>query len=439
MIKIVSPAERVRGTLVPPGDKSISHRAVLLNALTSGSAHISNFCGGDDRTAMLSCLRGLGVSIRHIKHTDNHDCIDCFDVRGLGANGLKEPGQVLNAGNSGTTARLIAGLLATQPFFSVISGDRSLRSRPMDRVVRPLTEMGASIMGRGQDALAPLAIRGGELKGITYELPVASAQLKSALLIAGLYACGRTTVSEPARSRNHTERMMKSMGADISIDDTSISVTRSDLFPMDVRIPGDVSGAAFWMVLAACHPNARIRISRVGINDTRTGVIEILEAMGANIHMDNIHEDAGEPSADITVESSQLKAVEIGGELIPRVIDELPILTLAAIFAEGTTVIRDAHELRLKESDRISATVDGLKRMGGCIEEQTDGMIINGTANLASAEVESHGDHRIAMTMGIAGALSEGRTKVAGAEAASISYPRFWDDLSLLTDGNVGE
>ena len=255
--------------------------------------------------------------------------------------------------------RLVAGLLAAQPFFSVISGDRSLRSRPMDRIVRPLARMGARIMGRGQDALAPLAIRGGSLKGIEYPLPVASAQLKSALLIAGLYARGRTTVVEPSPSRDHTERMLSAMGADVASDGPVISVGRSDLFAMDVQVPGDISGAAFWMVLAACHPDARLRISRVGINPTRTGVIDVLEAMGARMTLENIHEDAGEPSADVVVESSELKALEIAGDLIPRVIDEIPILALAATFAEGRTVIRDAHELRVKESDRIAATVEG--------------------------------------------------------------------------------
>ena len=425
---------------VPPGDKSISHRAVLLNSLTSGSAHVANFCEGDDRIAMLGCLRSLGVNIKRIRHTDGRTCRDCFVVRGHGPNGLREPEHVLNAGNSGTTMRLMTGLLATQSFFSIISGDRSLRSRPMDRVVRPLAQMGARIMGRGQDALAPLAIRGGDLTGIEYKMPVASAQLKSAILIAGLYASGTTTVIEPAPSRDHTERMLKAMGADVTVDGPAISIRRSDLFTMNIHVPGDISGAAFWIVLAACHPDASLRISRVGINKTRTGVIDVLKEMGANIRLENIHEDGGEPSADVLVESSQLKGIEIGGDMVPRVIDEIPILALAASFAEGRTVIRDAHELRVKESDRIAATVEGLRRMGAHIEERTDGMVVEGRpGGLSGAEVDGHDDHRIAMTMGIAGALAAGETTVTGADAAAISYPRFWDDLSLVTDGMVSE
>jgi 3-phosphoshikimate 1-carboxyvinyltransferase len=437
VIRTVSNADRVQGTPTPPGDKSISHRAVLLNSLTSGSAHVSNFCEGDDRTAMLGCLRGLGISIKRIQHTDGRTCSDCFYVRGRGPNGLREPDHVLNAGNSGTTMRLVTGLLAAQPFFSVISGDKSLRARPMDRVVRPLAKMGARLMGRGQDALAPLAIRGGGLKGIEYHMPVASAQLKSALLIAGLYADGTTTVVEPAPSRDHTERMLKAMGADVKTDGPAISVDRSDLFSMDVWVPGDISNSAFWMVLAACHPNASLRISRVGINPTRTGIIDVLKEMGVKMRLENIHEDAGEPSADLIVESSQLKGIEIGGDIIPRVIDEIPILALAATFAEGRTVIRDAHELRLKESDRIAATAEGLNRMGASIEERTDGLVIEGGSKLTGTQVDGHGDHRIAMTMGIAGTLASGQTTVTGAEAASISYPRFWDELGVVTGNPV--
>ncbi len=437
MIRTVERADRVEGAPAPPGDKSISHRAVLLNALASGSAHVSNFCEGDDRTAMLGCLRGLGVSIKRVRHTDERPCTDCFYVRGRGPNALREPDHVLNAGNSGTTMRLVAGLLAAQPFFSVISGDRSLRSRPMDRIVRPLAKMGANIMGRGQDALAPLAIRGGSLTGIEYALPVASAQLKSALLIAGLYARGRTTVIEPAPSRDHTERMLGAMGADVHSDWPAISVERSDLFAMDVRVPGDTSGAAFWMVLAACHPSARLRIGRVGMNPTRTGVVDALREMGARMTLENIHEDAGEPSADVVVESSELRGIEIGGDIIPRVIDEIPVLALAASLAEGRTVIRDAHELRVKESDRIAATVEGLRRLGASVDERSDGMVIEGGAALAGAAVDGHGDHRIAMTMGVAGAIASGRTTISGAEAASVSYPRFWEQLHEVTGGAV--
>ena len=435
MRQAIRPVPSIKADFPSQGDKSISHRALLLNSLASGVATISNVCDGDDRDAMLRCLRGLGVRIRRNPSDDGAASGDSFTVFGHGPYGLREPDTVLDAGNSGTAMRLIAGLLAAHPFFSVISGDRSLRSRPMDRVVRPLGQMGAEIMGRGQDALAPLAIRGGELKGIDYAMPVASAQLKSCLLIAGLFARGQTTIHEPAASRDHTERLLQVMGADVETDGLTVTVSRSDLFPMNVRVPGDISTSAFWLVLGCCHPNASIKIRRVGINPRRTGVLDVLQAMGAKVSIENVKEDGGEPSADLTAESSQLQATEIRGDIIPRVIDELPVLALAACFAEGTTVIRDAHELRVKESDRIRATVNGLTRLGAQVEERTDGMVIHGTGKLTGGECQSYGDHRIAMTMGIAGLLAQGETGVSGAEAASVSYPGFWDALNDLQQG----
>jgi 3-phosphoshikimate 1-carboxyvinyltransferase len=413
-----------------PGDKSISHRALLLNSLASGVATVSNVCHGDDRDAILRCLRGLGVRIRRKAPPSRGSTGESFIVYGHGPYGFREPDSVLDAGNSGTTIRLVSGLLAALPFFSVISGDRSLRSRPMDRVVRPLVEMGAEIRGRGQDALAPLAIVGGKLHGMDYALPVASAQIKSCLLIAGLFARGRTTLHQPVASRDHTERLLEIMGADVTVDGLAVSVGRSDLYSVDVRVPGDISAAAFWLVLAACHPDARIRVDRVGINPLRTGVLDVLRDMGAKITLDNIREDGGEPSADLAVESSQLKAVEIGGDIIPRVIDELPVLALAACFAEGTTSIRDAHELRVKESDRIHATVEGLTNLGAMVEERADGMIVHGTGRLTGGETSSYGDHRLAMTMAIAGLLAGGETGVSDAEAAGVSYPDFWQALN---------
>ncbi|MDA1189797.1 MAG: 3-phosphoshikimate 1-carboxyvinyltransferase [Chloroflexi bacterium] len=436
MKQVVSTAKRIEGTPVPPGDKSISHRAALLNSIASGTATVSHFCEGDDRRAMLRCLKGLGVNIKRIASPDGDPSSDRFVVQGHGPYGLHEPDDVLDAGNSATTMRLVAGLLAAQPFMSVISGDSSLRSRPMDRITRPLIAMGATIMGRGQDTLAPLSIRGGDLKAIEYKLPVASAQLKSCLLIAGLHAKGETIIHEPGASRDHTERMMRAMGADVTIKRRTVTVRHSALSPMDVYVPGDISGAAFWLVLGACHPNASIRIRRVGMNPTRAGVVEILKAMGAKIKVENIHEDAGEPSADLVIESSQLEATEISGEIIPRVIDELPILALAACFAKGTTRIKDARELRVKESDRIDATVEGLSALGANIQERTDGMVIVGGNPLTGTEVNSYGDHRIAMTMAIAGLIAKGETTIHGAEAAGASYPRFWDTLdSLLPTG----
>jgi 3-phosphoshikimate 1-carboxyvinyltransferase len=433
VIRTLRNQARLEGTVSTAGDKSISHRAALLNSIADGTAHVSNFCVGDDRTSMLGCLRGLGVQI--IEH---HDCDvwpgqECFEIAGVGLNGLQEPSDVLHAGNSGTTTRLVSGLLAGQSFLSVLTGDDSLRSRPMGRVVEPLSKMGAVFMGRKNDTLLPMTVRGGSLNTIEYDLKIASAQVKSAILIAGLYANGRTVVRSPGESRDHTERMMKYMGADMDIDGLSVAVGASKLSATNVKVPGDISSAAFWMVAAAAHPNASIRLVNVGINPTRTGVIEVLKSMGANIRLENVVEDESEPAADIVVESSNLRGVEIAGDIIPKVIDELPALALAAARAEGTTIIRDAQELRVKESDRISATVTGLGKLGADIEETTDGMVIRGGRKLQGAAVESFGDHRIAMTMSIASTMADGETTIDGSEAADVSYPTFWDTLDSVS------
>jgi 3-phosphoshikimate 1-carboxyvinyltransferase len=432
MRQVIRPPDRIEGEAAPPGDKSISHRAALLNTIARGTAHVSNFCVGDDRTSMLRCLRGLGARIRRHSQCDISQADECFEVRGQGMDGLSEPQSVLNAGNSGTTMRLVAGLLAAQPFFSVITGDRSLTSRPMGRIITPLRAMGATISGRSDDSRAPLAIRGGSLQGIEYTLPVASAQLKSCILIAGIHAEGDTTVRQPGRSRDHTERMMKAMGADVEIDGLNITVRRSELSALDTRVPADISGAAFWLVAGCCHANARIRVRGVGLNPTRTGVLDVLKAMGGRITVENVRQEQGEPSADLVAESSALRGVDISGDIVPRVIDELPVLALAACFATGTTTIRDATELRVKESDRIAATVEGLSRLGAHVEEREDGMEIHGGARLVGSECSSFGDHRIAMTMAIAGLMAKGETTVDGAEAAGVSYPGFWDTLNTL-------
>ena len=432
MRQVVRASPRLEGTVVPPGDKSVSQRALLLNSIASGTAHISNLCVGDDRSSIIRCLRGLGARIRVHSTCPITRAEECFEVRGRGPQGLAEPASVLNAGNSGTTIRLVSGLLAAQPFFSVISGDRSLKARPMDRIVQPLTLMGAQIMGRGEDSLAPLAIRGGDLNGISYTLPVASAQVKSCLLVAGLYAKGETVIDQPTGSRDHTERMLGAMGADVRLNGLRIAVRPSELTAMDVRVPGDISSAAFWLVAACVHPNASVRIEGMGINPTRNGVIDVLTAMGARIRVENVREEAHEPVADVVAESSDLSATEIRGDTIPRVIDELPILALASCFARGTTVIGDAQDLRVKESDRIRATVDGLSRLGAKIEERPDGMVIRGGTRPSGGVVRSYGDHRIAMTMAIAGLLAGGETHIDGAEAVSVSYPAFWDTLRVL-------
>ena len=433
MIKTVHPSPRLEGTVVPAGDKSISHRAVLLNTLAEGTAHVSNFCVGDDRASMLRCLRGLGAHITNHPSCPVSNSKECFLVEGKGLGGFDEPSTVLNAGNSGTTMRLVSGLLAAQPFLSIITGDQSLRARDMSRIVAPLKDMGAQIMGRRNDSLAPLAFRGGKLRAIDYTLPVASAQVKSAILIAGLYADGETTVRQPAESRDHTERTLRYMNANLRVDGLDITVQPSNLTPRSIRVPGDISSAAFWMVAGCAHPNARIRIEGVGINPTRTGVIRVLQSMGGRINLENAREDGAEPVADIVVESSDLVGTEIRGDIIPQVIDELPVLAVAASFASGHTVIADARELRVKESDRIAATVEGLSALGANIEERPDGMVVQSGARLIGGECRSHDDHRIAMTLGIAGLMASGKTVIDGAEAADVSYPDFWETLESLS------
>ncbi|MBM3934898.1 MAG: 3-phosphoshikimate 1-carboxyvinyltransferase [SAR202 cluster bacterium] len=437
MKKVIQHRPRIEGAIATPGDKSTSHRAALLNSIAEGTAHVSNFCVGDDRASMLRVLRGLGVRITRHNACPVSGADECFKVEGRGLDGLVEPTNVLSAGNSGTTTRLVSGLLAGQSFMSVLTGDGSLRRRPMSRVVKPLTQMGAKIMGRSKDTLLPLAIRGGDLKGINYTVPMASAQVKSCVLIAGLYAQGTTTVTEPTLSRDHTERMLRYMGANLKSSGLSHSISRSKLIAKDIAVPGDTSSAAFWLVAGAVHPNARITLRNIGINPTRTGVIKVLESMGARIRMQNVRESGPETVADIVVETSELHGTEIRGEIIPHVIDELPVLSLAAALAKGKTVIADAEELRVKESDRINATAVGLNALGARVEEQGDGMVIYGGAKLKGAAVKSYGDHRIAMTMGIAGVIATGRTTIDGAEAASVSYPLFWDTLQSLTMGGL--
>ena len=430
--RVVRSPSRIDTTLSVAGDKSISQRALILNAIASGTAHVSNLCVGDDRISILRCLDGMGVRIERHTSCAVSGAAECFEVAGVGPEGLREPETVLDAGNSGTAFRLLSGLAAGQPFLSIMSGDQSLRRRPMTRIVSPLAQMGARIAGRDGGSLPPLAIQGGGLTGIEFEMPMASAQVKSAVLIAGLFADGRTTVVQPAESRDHTERMLRWMGADIEVDGLRASVRRSSLEPRDVPVPGDISSAAFWMVAGCVHRDARIRLTNVGVNPTRAGVIRVLEAMGARVRLENVREGAWEPIADVVAETSVLNAVEIGGDVVPTVIDELPVLALAACMAEGTTVIRDAAELRVKESDRISATVEGLSGLGADIEERPDGMVIHGRGGLKGAAATSHGDHRIAMTLGIAGLAAEGETVVDGAEAAAVSYPDFWDTLGSV-------
>jgi len=426
-VMIVRPCRRLEGEISPPGDKSVSHRAVLFNSFAQGKAEVTNLAPGKDVASTISCLRALGVKIER----DGGRAT----VHGLAPDGrYSEPEGVLNAGNSGTTIRLMSGLLAAQPIFSIITGDASLRSRPMKRVIEPLRLMGAEIRGRANDSFAPLAISGRRLSGIRYRLPVASAQLKSALLTAALFANGETVLEEPAPSRDHTERMLKRMGVRIKklANGVELKPPTRPLPALSLRIPGDISSAAFFMVAAAIHPNARITITGCGVNPTRTGIIDVLIQMGANLKVINQRLEGDEPVADIAVESSRLKGVTVGGDLIPRLIDEIPVLAVAACVARGRTVIKDAAELRLKESDRVATVVEGLSRMGARIEARPDGMVVDGGYPLHGAAVSSHHDHRLAMSLAVAALIASGETAVEQAGSVAISYPGFWQDLESL-------
>ena len=427
MKRTVRAARRLRGTIEPPGDKSISHRAAILNAIAQGEAVVENFQTGADCLATVRCLRALGIQIES-------PAPGILRVHGVGRSGLREAAVVLNAANSGTTLRLLAGLLAAQPFFSVLSGDASLRSRPMGRIVEPLRAMGARIQGRADGTRPPLAIEGGRLRGIRHRLPVASAQVKSALTLAGLYAEGETVLEEPVPSRDHTERMLRAMGAAMVANEGGLRVSplTGELAPLGLRVPGDISAAAFWMVAAAAHPDAELRLTGVGVNPSRSGIIDALRAMRANIAVEEERMSGCEPVADIVVRSSRLQGAVIEGSLIPRLIDEVPALAVAACLAEGETVVRDAGELRLKESDRIRTTASELRRLGARIEELPDGMVIHSVGALRGAACGSHGDHRLAMTLAVAGLLAAGETTVHGAQAVAVSYPGFWDDLDRL-------
>jgi len=405
-----------------PGDKSISHRAALLGALAEGRSHVRGFLAGGDCLATLDSLSRLGV--RWQLHGDT------LEMEGAGLRGLREPDDVLDCANSGTTMRLLAGVLAGQQFVSVLTGDASLRARPMDRVVEPLRAMGADISGRAGGRLAPLTIRGANLRGIRYPLPIASAQVKSAVLLAGLFAEGETLVEEPAPSRDHSERMLQAAGVDVRREGPLIRLAPPErLAPQDRTIPGDFSSAAFWIVAAAAHPNAELRLSGVGLNPTRLGLLDALRAMGASIEIEEERTAGGEPAGDIIVRSSRLRGIEVAGDVIPRLIDEAPVLAVAACFAEGRTVLRDAAELRVKESDRIATVARELRKLGAEVEELPDGLVIEGRGVLRGATVESGGDHRLAMALAVAGLLADGETQVAGAEAVEVSYPAFWQDL----------
>lgn len=420
-----SAGQAVTGTISIPGDKSISHRALMLGAIAEGETTIEGLLLGEDPRSTAACFRAMGAEISQLNSQQ-------VTVKGVGLGNLQEPKDILDAGNSGTTMRLMLGLLASHPDrLFVVTGDSSLRSRPMSRVIKPLSQMGARIWGRN-DNFAPLAVKGGQLKPIHYHSPIASAQVKSCILLAGLMVEGKTTVTEPALSRDHSERMLQAFGANLEIDRDTHTVTltgQPTLKGQQVIVPGDISSAAFWLVAGAIVPGSDLLITNVGVNPTRTGILEALAMMEADITQENERVVAGEPVADLRVRYSKLKAAEIKGDVIPRLIDEIPILAVAAAFAEGKTVIKDAAELRVKESDRLAAMATELGKMGANITELADGLEIVGGNQLKGTEVDSFNDHRIAMSLAIAAINAVGKTTIDRAEAASISYPNFVNTL----------
>ena len=412
------------GEATVPGDKSISHRAVMFGALAKGKTQITGFLRGADCLSTISCFRQLGISIE-----ENADRIL---VEGKGLHGLSAPADVLDTGNSGTTTRLISGILAGQKFTSVLNGDASIQKRPMKRIMTPLSQMGASIRSlRGNDC-APLEITGRALHGISYLSPVASAQVKSAILLAGLYADGETSVTEPAVSRNHTELMLKSFGADVKTEGLTAAIQpESALHGIDILVPGDISSAAYFIAAGCLVPNAEILIRNVGINPTRDGILRVAKEMGADITLLN-EKNTGEPVADLLVRSSRLHGITIGGDIIPTLIDELPVIAVMAAAAEGTTVIKDAAELKVKESDRIAVMTENLSAMGCDITAAVDGMIIHGGHELHGAVIDSHSDHRIAMSFAVAAMIADGETEIRDADCVRISYPDFYHDMEML-------
>jgi 3-phosphoshikimate 1-carboxyvinyltransferase len=400
-----------------PGDKSVSHRALLLGSLAEGASRISGFLPSNDCLATLACLRSMGVEIEFHENTTLIVC-------GCGLRGLQTPAAPLNCVRSGTTMRLLAGILAGQPFTSTLTGEPQLRRRPMRRIVEPLRSMGAEI--EDTDGHAPLVVRGRPLRGSDHTLGVASAQVKSALLLAGLYADNPTTVRQPGPARDHTERMLVAMGADVQVADLAVTLNRSpSLSPLSIRVPGDISSAAFLFVAAAIAPGSEIVVEGVGVNPTRTGLLDVLQEMGASVVMDNLREEGNEPVADVALRTSELRGVEVGGHTVVRMIDEFPALAVAATQALGVTIVRDAAELRVKETDRIAAIVAGLQALGARIDPLPDGFRVEGPTVLHGAVVDSLGDHRLAMALAVAGLVAEGEVVVEKAECIADSFPGF--------------
>ncbi|UFJ60473.1 3-phosphoshikimate 1-carboxyvinyltransferase [Brevibacillus sedimenti] len=422
----VQPVKRIEGTVRVPGDKSISHRAVMFGALAEGTTTIEGFLPGADCLSTIDCFRRMGVKIEQAG--------DRVTVYGKGWYGLEEPSQHLDVGNSGTTIRLMAGILATQPFLAVMEGDESIAKRPMRRVIGPLRQMGAKIDGRKDGEYTPLSIRGGGLQGISYQSPVASAQVKSAILLAGLQAKGVTSVTEPQLSRDHTERMLQAFGVKVVRDGLTVSVEGGQtLTGRAIRVPGDISSAAFLIAAVMMVPGSSLLIENVGVNPSRTGIIDVVRAMGGRIELQNERIVNEEPVADLLVTHSELRGIEIGGEIIPRLIDEIPVIAVMATRANGRTVIRDAEELRVKETDRIATVASQLSKFGASVTPTPDGLIVEGATPLTGAAIDSMGDHRIGMAMAIAGLAAEGETVIANDAAINVSFPGFADLLARIS------
>ncbi len=416
----------LKGELTVPGDKSISHRAVMFGSLAEGTTKITHFLQGADCLSTISCFQKMGISIQQTK--------DEVLVHGKGLHGLSAPDELLDVGNSGTTTRLISGILAGQNFSSELNGDASIQARPMNRIITPLTMMGADIKSLRGNGCAPLLITGKPLKGIHYSSPVSSAQVKSCILLAGLYADEKTSVTEPVLSRNHTEIMLNYLGAKISAEGTTCSILpEPTLKAREILVPGDISSAAYFIAAGILTPGSEILLKNVGINPTRDGMLRVCRAMGADITLLNENKE-GEPTADLLVRSGSLQGIVIEGEIIPTLIDELPMIAVMAAFAKGTTIIRDAKELRVKESDRIQVMVENLRRMGADIEGTEDGMIIHGGVPLHGAVIDPHLDHRVAMSFAVAGTICDGPLTILNGDCVNISYPNFYQDLYGLGD-----
>lgn len=415
----------LKGEVTIPGDKSISHRSIMFGSIADGTTEVTHFLEGADCLSTISCFQKMGIEIERTK--------DTVIIHGKGLHGLRAPKDILDVGNSGTTTRLISGILAGQPFASVLNGDASIQTRPMKRIIEPLTLMGADIKSQKNNGCAPLAINGHTLKGISYDSPVASAQVKSCVLLAGLYADAKTSVTEPVLSRNHTELMLSAFGADITSSGTTASILPNPhLIGQKIEVPGDISSAAYFIAAGLLVPNSEILVKNVGINPTRDGILKVAYAMGGNIEELNRRTVSGEPVCDLLVRSSDLHGIVIEGNIIPTLIDEIPVIAVMAACAQGTTTIRDAAELKVKETNRINTVTENLKAMGCDITPTDDGMIINGGKPLHGATVHSYLDHRIAMAFAIAALIAEGETEIIDGECVNISYPAFYQDLKQL-------